>query len=131
SSAGDLAVYSQMILNRGKYGRKRILKSRTVRLLMKRQNLPPGSTRALGWDTPGPGSFAGKLAAPRAIMHTGFTGTSIYIDPARKVFIVLLTNRVHPTRNNPKIEPARREIHDALLSAFQEGGRSRLTSRTR
>jgi CubicO group peptidase (beta-lactamase class C family) len=119
STAVDLAVYAQMILNGGSYGGKRILKAGTVDLLQQRQNLPAGSSRALGWDTPFPGSFAGDLAATRAIMHTGFTGTSVYIDLERNAFIILLTNRVHPLRENDKIESARPEIHSAILRAIR------------
>ncbi|MGH7247748.1 MAG: serine hydrolase domain-containing protein, partial [Pseudomonadota bacterium] len=94
SSARDLAVYAQMILNGGTYGHRRILKKRTVELFTSRQNLPPGSSRALGWDTPAPASFAGDLASPHAVLHTGFTGGSVYIDFDRDAFIILLTNRV-------------------------------------
>jgi serine-type D-Ala-D-Ala carboxypeptidase len=118
STAHDLAVYAQMLLNGGAYGHKRILKASTVDLFMKRQDLPPGSSRALGWDTPATGCFAGDLASPHAIIHTGFTGTSVYIDPDSQVFIILLTNRVHPTRQNEKIAKARPEIHSAVLQAI-------------
>lgn len=120
STAGDLAVYAQMILNGGSYGGKRILKAGTIDLFEQRQNLPVGSSRALGWDTPYPGSFAGDLASPRAIMHTGFTGTSVYIDSGRNAFIILLTNRVHPLRENDKIDSARPEIHTAILRTISE-----------
>lgn len=119
STAGDLAIYAQMLLNDGKYGGKQILKQTTVQLFTSRQNVPPGSTRALGWDTPGPHSFAGGLASPHAILHTGFTGTSVYIDFDRDAFVVLLTNRVYPTRLNEKIAQARPDIHTAVLQALQ------------
>jgi serine-type D-Ala-D-Ala carboxypeptidase len=96
-----------MYLNGGIYRGRRILSTETVKLFTTRQSMPPGTTRALGWDTAtnGDGSltpqnFAGNLGSPRAIIHTGFTGTSIYIDPDRDAFIILLTNRVNPTRNN-------------------------------
>jgi CubicO group peptidase (beta-lactamase class C family) len=118
SSARDLAVFAQMYLNGGIYGRKRILKSQTIRVFMERQATPPGTVRALGWATPAAGSFPGDLASPHAIIHTGFTGTSIYIDPERDAFIILLTNRVHPTRNNVRIEQARPAIHTAVLTAL-------------
>src|SRR5262249_37167973 len=96
STARDLGVYAQMLINGGKFGHKRILNASTVELFLKRQDIPPGSSRALGWDTPSPGSFAGDLAAPHAVIQTGFTGTSVYIDPENQVFIILLTNRVNP-----------------------------------
>jgi CubicO group peptidase (beta-lactamase class C family) len=82
---------------------------------MQRQPSPAETTRALGWDTPAPGSFPGGLASSAAIIHTGFTGPSIYIDPARDAFVVLLTNRVNPTRANLLIEQARPAIHTAVL----------------
>ena len=119
SSAGDLAIFAQMMLDGGKYGHKRIFQKSTVELFTTRQNLPSGSSRALGWDTPAPGCFAGDLASPHAILHTGFTGTSIYIDFDRDAFIILLTNRVNPTRQNQKINLARPEIHTAVLQALQ------------
>jgi len=118
STARDLAVFAQMMLNEGIYGGKRILKEETVRLFTARQPSPEGTTRALGWDTPAPGSWAGERASVRAVMHTGFTGTSIYIDPERDAFVVLLTNRVYPTRDNGKISQARPAIHTAVLAAL-------------
>ena len=119
SSAGDLAIFAQTLLNRGKYGRKRIFNKKTVDLFTKRQDQPAGSSRALGWDTPAKGCFAGDLASPHAILHTGFTGTSIYVDFDRDAFIVLLTNRVNPSRQNLKINEARPAIHTAFLAALK------------
>ncbi|HEY2013062.1 MAG TPA: serine hydrolase domain-containing protein [Bryobacteraceae bacterium] len=118
SSAHDLSVFAEMYLNGGIYKGKRIISQETVHKFMERQLTPVGTTRALGWDTPGKGSFPGDLASPTAIIHTGFTGTSIYIDPQRDAFIVLLTNRVHPTRQNVLIEQARPAIHTAVLAAL-------------
>ena len=123
SSAGDLAIYAQMLLNGGAYGPRRILKQATVQAFTRKQNLPPGSSRALGWDTPASGSFAGDLASPRAVLHTGFTGTSVYADFERDAFIVLLTNRVYPTRDNPQIESARMDIHTAILQTLDTAPR--------
>ena len=79
----------------------------TVREFTRRQNLVPGSSRALGWDTPSPGGSAGSLLSPRSFGHTGFTGTSLWIDPERHLAIVLLSNRVNPTRDNPRWAPVR------------------------
>lgn len=118
SSARDLATLAQMYLNGGTYNGKRIVSRDTLALFMKRQLSPPGTTRALGWDTPTKGSFPGPLASPRAIIHTGFTGTSIYIDPERDAFVILLTNRVNPTRRNLLINRARPAIHTAILAAL-------------
>ena len=75
----------------------------------------PGSSRALGWDTMLPTSSCGKKFSARAIGHTGFTGTSLWVDPALDVYVVLLTNRVHPSRTNNRLQALRPLIHDAVL----------------
>jgi CubicO group peptidase (beta-lactamase class C family) len=80
-----------------------------------RQELPPGSSRALGWDTPSGESSAGHLVSPRSFGHTGFTGTSIWVDPTRCLVLVLLSNRVHPTRNNAHWGPVRPGVADRVL----------------
>ena len=81
----------------------------------------PGSSRALGWDTMRPTSSCGTRLSLRAIGHTGFTGTSLWIDPAQDLYIVFLTNRVHPTRDNDAIQPVRRAVHDAIVAALGPG----------
>jgi CubicO group peptidase (beta-lactamase class C family) len=91
-----------------------------VQLFTTRQNLVPGSSRALGWDTPDSGSSSGSLLSPHSIGHTGFTGTSIWIDFDRRVAIVLLSNRVHPTRNNPRWNPVRAQIADLVMTTLFE-----------
>jgi CubicO group peptidase (beta-lactamase class C family) len=91
-----------------------------VREFWRRDPLVPGSTWALGWDTPSPsGSSAGRHVSPESVGHLGFTGTSIWIDLARDVRIVLLTNRVHPSRDNDRIRDARPRIHDAAMEALE------------
>jgi serine-type D-Ala-D-Ala carboxypeptidase len=121
SSASDLAKFAQMYLNGGTYGGKRIISEETIDLFMQRQLSPAGTSRAIGWDTAVKGSFAGDLASPWAIIHTGFTGTSIYIDPNRDAFIILLTNRVNPSRKNVLINEARPAIHTAVLETLDQG----------
>jgi serine-type D-Ala-D-Ala carboxypeptidase len=91
-----------------------------VQEFTRRQNLVPGSSRALGWDTPAPPSSAGTLLSPRSIGHTGFTGTSIWIDPDHRLAIVLLSNRVHPTRDNPRWAPVRATIADLVMTTLFE-----------
>jgi serine-type D-Ala-D-Ala carboxypeptidase len=78
----------------------------------------PGSSRALGWDTMLPTSSCGTRMSPRAFGHTGFTGTSLWIDPDRPVYVVLLTNRVHPARTNEAIKEVRPALHDAIMEDF-------------
>ncbi|WP_342248856.1 serine hydrolase domain-containing protein [Sphingomonas sp. OTU376] len=118
STAVDLARIGQLYLNYGRWHGRQLLKPETVKLFMQPQGLPAGSSRALGWDMPSEKGFTGPLGSPRAIIHTGFTGTSIYIDPDRDAFIILLTNRVNPTRNNAEIFKARPAIHTAVLTAL-------------
>jgi CubicO group peptidase (beta-lactamase class C family) len=86
-----------------------------AREFVRRQNLVPGSSRALGWDTPSTGSSAGTGLDAGSFGHTGFTGTSLWMDPSRELVIVLLTNRVHPTRNNPRIGPLRIAVADRVV----------------
>jgi len=74
-----------------------------------------GSSRALGWDTMLPTSSCGSRMSPTAIGHTGFTGTSLWIDWERDVYVVLVTNRVHPTRQNERFLPYRARLHDAVM----------------
>ena len=83
-----------------------------------RQDLPPGSSRALGWDTSTPGGSGGSRLSPASFGHTGFTGTSIWIDPERCLAIVLLSNRVHPTRDNPRWGPVRGQVADRVIGAL-------------
>jgi CubicO group peptidase (beta-lactamase class C family) len=94
-----------------------------AREFTRRQEIVPGSSRALGWDTPSSGSSAGHLLSADSFGHTGFTGTSIWIDPSRELVIVLLTNRVHPTRNNPRIGPLRVAVADRVVELLERFSR--------
>ena len=78
----------------------------------------PRSSRAVGWDTMLPTSSCGTQLSARAVGHTGFTGTSLWVDPARDLYVVLLTNRVHPTRENPRLTALRPRVHDAVVETF-------------
>lgn len=80
----------------------------------------PESSRAVGWDTMRPSSSCGRRMSARAIGHTGFTGTSLWIDPERDLYFVLLTNRVHPTRTREGMQEVRRAFHDAALEELLE-----------
>jgi CubicO group peptidase (beta-lactamase class C family) len=116
SSARDVAIFCQMLLNGGQYGGVRLIKPETIARWTARQS--GKSSRALGWDTPSGRSSAGDYFSPRSFGHTGFTGTSIWIDPERGLFVVLLTNRVDPTRANLRHEALRRDIANAVESAI-------------
>ncbi len=98
------------------------LPSQLVQEFVSVQPGPQGSTRALGWDTPTPGGGAssGHLLSPHSFGHTGFTGTSIWVDTDREIFIILLTNRVHPTRDNRALLPIRGQIADKVMEALVE-----------
>lgn len=82
-----------------------------------RQDHPAGSSRAIGWDTPSGRSTAGTIMSAQSFGHTGYTGTSIWIDPTREIVIILLTNRVHPTRVTPQFTPLRGIVADAVMLA--------------
>ena len=84
-----------------------------------RKSTVPGSSRALGWDTMLPSSSCGARFSARALGHTGFTGTSLWIDPELDLYVVLLTNRVHPSRDNNAIQSVRRAVHDAIVAGCQ------------
>jgi CubicO group peptidase (beta-lactamase class C family) len=118
-----------MLLDGGSQDGRRVVSQASVSLFTERL-ATRGVTRALGWDTPTdesgrrssvpgePGySSAGSLFSPRSFGHTGFTGTSIWLDPQRRLFVVLLTNRVHPTRGNDRIRAVRSQLADALVRA--------------
>ena len=114
-TAADYFRFSQMLLNGGEYGGVRILRPETVA-----RWTTPGfvrSSRALGWDTPSRNSSAGRYFGPRSFGHTGYTGTSIWIDPERGLFVILLTNRVNPTSENQKHVALRRAVADAVQGA--------------
>ncbi len=115
STARDLAIFAQMLLNGGSYNGVRIVKPETLARWTAPQTR--GSSRALGWDTPSKGSSSGDYFSPRSFGHTGFTGTSIWIDPERGLYVILLTNRVDPVRDNTKHVPLRRAVADAAQTA--------------
>jgi CubicO group peptidase (beta-lactamase class C family) len=85
-----------------------------MREFIARRNVP-NSSRALGWDTMLPTSSCGTLLSPTSIGHTGFTGTSLWIDWEQDLYVVILTNRVHPTRENQAIRAVRPRVHDAIV----------------
>jgi CubicO group peptidase (beta-lactamase class C family) len=99
-------------------GRAGAFRDDTVRTFVTRRGDVPGSSRALGWDTMLPTSSCGTRMSPRAFGHTGFTGTSLWIDPERDVYVVVLTNRVHSDASNDAIQSVRRAVHDAVMNDY-------------
>jgi CubicO group peptidase (beta-lactamase class C family) len=126
STAPDLARFAYWLLD-AYHGRLEpsapvAVPRDVVRMFLARQPGPEGSTRALGWDTPSPSGrgSSGSLLSSSSFGHTGFTGTSIWMDPERDLVIILLTNRVHPTRENRAIAEVRRFVADAVVQAMME-----------
>ena len=117
STAPDLAAFCQMLLNGGIYAHHRILKRATIAQFTTPQKLSSG-TRTLGWAVPTEGGSSGHYFSTQSFGHTGFTGTSIWIDQERQVFVVLLTNRVNPTRENMKIAQVRPAVADAVMQGL-------------
>ena len=109
-----------MYLNGGAYNGRRIVNAETIELFTTRAELAPNSSRALGWDTPSEPSSSGAYFSAESSGHTGFTGTSMWIDPERELFALLLTNRVHPTRENRKLYDVRPKFHDAIMKAIDD-----------
>ena len=120
SNALDLSRFAAMLLNGGAWDTLQLIRAETVAAFTTRQNLPAGSTRALGWDTPADSGYssAGAKLSRRSFGHTGFTGTSMWMDPDRDLFIVLLTNRVHPTRASTAILRVRAHVADLVADAL-------------
>ena len=114
ASAGDLAIFAHAMLSGG----CPILRPETVTLFTRRESSPPGTSRALGWDTPSPPSQSGKYFSSNAFGHLGYTGTSLWIDPDRQLSITLLTNRTWPDRKNEAIKQLRPKFHDAVVESL-------------
>jgi len=114
STAHDLAVFAQLMLNRGLYDHRRYFRAETV----DRFTGARGEEPAQGWQKASPNSWTGRVFSAAAYGHTGFTGTSIWIEPQSDLFIVLLTNRVHPSRDNNRIAEARQRIAESIVSAL-------------
>ncbi len=113
SSAEDLAKFAHCMIHEG----NPVLRPDTVALFTRRESSPPGTSRALGWDTPSTPSQSGKYFSPQSFGHLGYTGTSLWIDPVRQLSITLLTNRTWPDGSNQAIKQVRPSFHDAVSEA--------------
>ena len=110
STAGDLAIFAQMLLNGGTYGGTRVLQPETVRAVLTNYNGEyPGDEHGLGFSL-GQHWFMDAMTTPVTFGHTGYTGTSLVVDPLSHSFAILLSNNVHPTREWPSSNPARRAV---------------------
>ena len=115
-TAGAVGAFARAVL--GTIAGDGILARTPTQLeFIRRRTDVPHSSRALGWDTMLPTSSCGTRLSATAIGHTGFTGTSLWIDWERDLYVVLLTNRVHPTRENNRIRAIRPALHDAVVAA--------------
>lgn len=113
-TAADVGAFARLVLRT--FREETALGTPDLMRAFARKSTVPGSSRALGWDTMLASSSCGARMSPDAIGHTGFTGTSLWIDHARDAYFVLLTNRVHPTRENNAIRGVRRQFHEALAT---------------
>jgi CubicO group peptidase (beta-lactamase class C family) len=119
STAADLSVFAQMMLNGGDLNGVRIVADSTVALFTRRS----AGTRGLGWDTCGGTGSCGEYLGETAFGHTGYTGTSLWIDREREMFVILLTNRVHDARaKRPAtvIADVRADLSDAAALAVMD-----------
>lgn len=118
STIEDLSKFAFMLTNDGFVNGMQFLRPETIRTFTEAQNKSLHS-RALGWDTKAPDGYssAGELFGPNSFGHTGFTGTSLWVDPDQDLFVILLTNRVFPTRENLKITHVRPKLADLAYRA--------------
>ena len=126
STGHDLSRFARMYLQHGELDGTRVFQASTLAAFVAVQDSTI-SRRALGWETPTGSNSAGHLMSAQSFGHTGFTGTSLWMDPTRGIFVLLLTNRVNPTRENRKIGAVRVALADAAMLALrsQSGGGTR------
>jgi CubicO group peptidase (beta-lactamase class C family) len=112
--AKDVALFAQTMLNGG----GPVLRKENLAHFTRREPLPPGTSRALGWDTPSSPSQSGQYFSPASFGHLGYTGTSLWIDPERQISITLLTNRTWPDSRNKAIQQVRPKFYDAVMESL-------------
>ncbi len=114
--AADLLRFAEATLAplHGRAGAAPLFRAETIKLFTTPSELPPGSSRALGWDTPSQPSSSGTCFSRASYGHLGYTGPSLWVDPEADLAIVLLTNRTFPTRENRKLQDWRPRFHDQV-----------------
>jgi CubicO group peptidase (beta-lactamase class C family) len=117
-TAGDLAAFCRMLLAGGRVNATQVLKHETIDEFTRAQPVAEGLARGLGWDKPSEPSSCGRHFSSSSYGHLGFTGTSLWLDPEKELFVILLTNRVHPSRTNEAIRRVRPAVHDAVVEAL-------------
>ncbi len=121
SNSSDIANFCQMIMNGGDYKGINLIHPDTVKEFTARTTDIPDCKWALGWRMfMGEGDVIGSYFSENSFGHLGYTGTSMWIDPLNELFIILLTNRVHPTRENNKITEFRPNFHDEILMSIKD-----------
>lgn len=125
STAKDLGILAHAYLNDGKYGKIRILKKKTIDLIMKNYNTAfPGNDHGLGFEL-NQGWYMDSLSDTFTAGHTGYTGTALVMSPSNQTVAIVLTNRVHPSRNTPSINPIRRtfarDVGDSIPINVKKG----------
>ena len=116
STALDVSVFAQCLLQGGTPLVQR--PNATLEIFTRREDFPPGTSHALGWDTPSQPSQSGKYFSSRSYGHLGYTGSSLWIDPDRQLSVTLLTNRTWPDRGSQLIKQIRPAFHDAVIEAL-------------
>ncbi len=117
STIDDLLIFVQMLLNQGENSGVKVFSPPAVEIMRRDWTADLNIHRGLGWDLiKNPYSSGGVLFSPHAFGHTGFTGTSIWVDPELGIGVVFLTNRVHPTRENTRIISLRPRLHNLIVS---------------
>ena len=116
ATAEDLAIFAHVLLQGG----PPLVRPETLAFFTRRETLPAGTSRALGWDTSSPPSQSGKYFSAGSFGHLGYTGTSLWIDPERGLSITLLTNRTWPDCENKAIKDVRPAFHDAVVEALEK-----------
>jgi CubicO group peptidase (beta-lactamase class C family) len=114
STAFDVSAFAHCILQDG----SPLVKKEALEIFTRHQDLPAGTSRALGWDTPTQPSQSGRHFSSRSYGHLGYTGTSLWIDPDRQLSVTLLTNRTWPDRGSQSIKQIRPAFHDAVIEAL-------------
>jgi CubicO group peptidase (beta-lactamase class C family) len=114
ASAADVASFAHAMLAGG----NPILRPETLAIFIRRESTPPGTSHALGWDTPSSPSQSGKYFSAGSFGHLGYTGTSLWLDPERQLSVTLLANRTWPDCTNQAIKQIRPLFHDAVIEAL-------------
>jgi beta-glucosidase-like glycosyl hydrolase/CubicO group peptidase (beta-lactamase class C family) len=119
STAKDLARFAYMLTHEGRIDGRQFLEEETIETFTSKADVP-GSTRALGWDTKSPEGYssAGDRFSISSYGHTGYTGTSMWIDPTQDLFVILLTNRVYPDDTDDQIQEVRPKIANEVYESI-------------